>query len=147
MKYSTEVIIDLQRAKVLELFDDTENMYQWQEGLKSIKAISGIPGQEGARSFMIYESRKGELEVTETITKRDLPEEYHVVYKSRGVTNEILNHFSEPEANKTLWRIINVFRFRGLMALMAPFMKTAFMNNTLLNMERFKSFAEKASRP
>jgi hypothetical protein len=32
------------------------------------------------------------------------------------------------------------------MALMAPFMKSAFASNTLLNMERFKSFAEQQGK-
>ncbi|MEM7797967.1 MAG: SRPBCC family protein [Chloroflexota bacterium] len=35
MKYSTEVVIDLPRERVIELFDNTENMYKWQNGLKS----------------------------------------------------------------------------------------------------------------
>ena len=30
MKYTTEIIIDLPRSKVIELFDSTENMYKWQ---------------------------------------------------------------------------------------------------------------------
>ena len=52
------------------------------------------------------------------------------------------NYFTEEEAGKTIWRTVSVFRFRGLMALMAPFMKSAFTGNTLLNMVHFKSFAE-----
>ncbi len=147
MKYTSEVTINLQRGRVIELFDSTENMFKWQEGLKSFDPISGNPGQEGARSKMIYEGRKGDLEMTETITKRNLPEEFHGIYEARGVYNEIYNFFSEPEKNRTLWRLVSVFKFRGLMALMAPFMKSAFTKNTLLNMERFKSFAENSDNP
>ncbi|MCK5137635.1 MAG: SRPBCC family protein [Bacteroidales bacterium] len=142
MKYTTEVTINLPRVRVIELFDNVENMYKWQEGLKSFKIVSGNPGQEGSRSEMVYEGRKGDLIMTETITKRNLPDEFHGVYKTRGVYNEIYNYFIEMEEDKTTWRTLSVFRFRGLMALMAPFMKTAFTKNTLLNMERFKAFAE-----
>jgi hypothetical protein len=78
----------------------------------------------------------------ETITKRNLPDEFHGVYEARGVYNEMYNYFEEQENQATLWRTESVFKFRGLMALMAPFMKAAFTNNTLLNMERFKNFAE-----
>ena len=91
---------------------------------------------------MVYEARKGDLNMTETITKRNFPDEFHTIYESRGVYNEMYNYFSEVEANKTIWRTESVFKFRGFMALMAPFMKTAFSSNTLLNMEHFKTFAE-----
>ncbi len=143
MKYTTEVIIELPRQKVIELFDNTENMFKWQEGLKSYDHLEGNPGQEGARTAMVYESRRGELKMTETITKRKLPEEFHAVYEAKGVYNEMYNYFVENEPGRTTWRTVSVFRFRGLMALMAPFMKTAFTGNTLLNMERFKNFVEK----
>jgi len=142
MKYSSEVTIELPRDQVIELFDSTENLYKWQVGLKSFKAISGEPGKEGAVSEMVYEGRKGDLAMTETITRRNFPDEFHAVYKARGVYNEMYNYFLESDNGKTIWRTTSVFRFRGLMALMAPFMKSAFMNNTIMSLERFKAFAE-----
>jgi len=90
---------------------------------------------------MVYEARKGDLEMTETITRRNFPHEFHCTYKARGVYNEVYNYFEE-DGDNTLWRTVSVFKFTGLMAFMAPFMKSAFTNNTLLNMERFKNFAE-----
>jgi hypothetical protein len=142
MTYTSEIIIHLPRLKVIELFDSTENLHKWQLGLKSFEAISGEPGQEGSSSRMVYEGRKGDLEMTEVITRRSFPEEFHCTYKSRGVYNEMYNYFEE-DGDKTLWRTVSVFKFGGLMAFMAPFMKAAFIKNTLLNMERFKEFAEK----
>ena len=142
MKYTSEVTIELPRDRVIELFDSTENLYKWQVGLKSFKAISGEPGKEGAMSEMVFEGRKGDLAMTETITRRNLPDEFHTVYKARGVYNEMYNYFLESDNGKTTWRTTSIFRFRGLMALMAPFMKSAFMNNTLMSLERFKAFAE-----
>ena len=141
MTYTTEVIIHLPRPKVIELFDSTENLYKWQLGLKSFEAVSGEPGQEGALSRMVYEARKGDMELTETITLRNFPDEFFCTYTSRGVYNEMYNYF-EDDGDKTLWRTVSVFKFKGLMAFMAPFMKSAFTKNTLLNMERFKNFAE-----
>lgn len=142
MKYTTEVTIHLPREKVIELFDSTENIYKWQPGLLSFEHLSGEPGQEGCRSKMVYEGRKSDLLMTETITKRNFPDEFHGTYEARGVYNEIYNYFSEPEPGTTLWSTVSIFKFRGLMALMAPFMKQAFTHNTVLNMERFKVFAE-----
>ncbi|MEN8203447.1 MAG: SRPBCC family protein [Bacteroidota bacterium] len=142
MKYTIEVSINLARSRVVELFDSVENMYKWQPGLKSFELISGQSGQEGARSKLIYEGRRGDLLMTETITKRDLPDAFHGVYETRGVYNEMYNYFEEKTKDMTIWRSESIFKFKGLMALMAPFMKSAFTNNTLLNMERFKAFAE-----
>jgi len=142
MKYTTEVSINLPRSKVIKLFDSTENMHKWQPGLKSFEHVSGQPGQEGAKSRMIYEGRKGDLEMLETITTRKFPDEFHGIYEAKGVYNEMYNYFEEKAEFKTLWRTESVFKFRGLMALMAPFMRSAFTGNTLLSMERFKDFAE-----
>ena len=142
MKYSTQVSINLPREKVIELFDSTENLYKWQPGLLKFEPLSGEAGQEGAKSRMVYEARKGELEMVETITTRKFPDEFHGTYEARGVFNQVFNYFTETGSGVTVWRTENIFRFRGLMALMAPFMKKAFTDNTLLTMERFKAFAE-----
>jgi hypothetical protein len=146
MKYTTEVTIHLSREKVIEMFDSTENLHEWQPGLKSFEPLSGEPGKEGSQSTLVYDGRKGDLVMTETITLRNLPDEFHGTYKARGVYNEVYNYFREPEAGITLWKTVNIFRFNGLMALMAPFMKKAFSDNTLLSMERFKVFAETADK-
>jgi len=142
MKYSTEISIALSRERVIELFDSTENLYEWQEGLKSFEPLKGIPGQKGAVSKMVYAGRKGDLEMTETISKRNFPEEFSAIYKAKGVFNEVSNYFSEETPGQTIWKMDNIFSFRGMMALMAPFMKNAFKANTVLSMEQFKLFAE-----
>ncbi len=142
MKYTCEILINLPRQTVLELFDSAENLYKWQPGLKSLTHLEGEPGEEGARSEMVYEGRKGDLVMTETIVKKKLPEQFHMHYRSRGVYNEVENWFIEKEPGQCLWRTIHYFRFSGFMMLMAPFMKQAFIHNTMLNMDRFKVFAE-----
>ena len=142
MKYTSEILINLPRAKVIELFDNTENRYKWQPGLKSLTHLEGKPGEEGARSELVYEGRKGDLVMTETIITRMLPEQFHMAYKSRGVYNRLENWFTEKEPGITQWRTVNFFRFGGIMMLMVPFMKQAFIHNTMLNMDRFKLFAE-----
>lgn len=142
MKYTAEIRIKLPRRQVLEIFDNTENHYKWQPGLQSLTHLEGKPGEEGARSELVYEGRKGDLLITETITVKKFPEQIHMNYKSRGVCNEVENWFTEEEPGLTLWRSVNLFRFKGIMMLMAPFMKQAFIHNTMLNMDRFKLFAE-----
>ena len=54
MKYTTEVEINLPRAKVIELFDNPENLNKWQTGLVSFEHTEGEPGKEGAKSQLKY---------------------------------------------------------------------------------------------
>ena len=142
MKYNTEISINLPREKVLELFLNTDHLKQWQPGLLSFTHLEGEQGEEGSRSELIFEGRKGELVMTETISLKQLPEIIHMKYRSRGVNNDVKNRFTEQEAGVTLWQIENLFRFKGIMMFMIPFMKHDFIHNTMLNMDRFKVFAE-----
>ena len=48
MKYTLEILIDQPREKVVELFDNPDNMKHWQEGFVSLTHISGTPGEIGA---------------------------------------------------------------------------------------------------
>ena len=53
MKYTREVVIDLPRDRVIELFDDADNLPKWQEGLQRFEHVSGEPGQPGAKSRLV----------------------------------------------------------------------------------------------
>jgi hypothetical protein len=144
MEYTTDLLIELPRNKVIQFFDNTAYASQWQPGIKSLKLIDGTDREAGARYRIVYEGRKGDLTVEERVLKRNLPDEYTVFQRSRGVKNTIKHIFFETAPQQTMWRTVNHFRFGGMMRLMAPFMKSAFSSNTLLHMERFKIFAEQS---
>jgi len=114
MKYTSEILINLPRSRVIELFDNTDNLSKWQPGLLSFTHLEGKPGEVGARLELIYEGRKGDLVMTETIRTKQLPEQYHMSYKARGVYNEVENWFTEKEPGITHWRTENYFRFGGV---------------------------------
>ena len=44
MKYTAEIRIALPRNKVIELFDNSANLYKWQPGLKRVTQLEGKPG-------------------------------------------------------------------------------------------------------
>lgn len=44
MKYELEITINLPRERVIELFDNPDNLKKWQEGLQSFSHRSGTPG-------------------------------------------------------------------------------------------------------
>ena len=67
MKYKLEIEIDLPRKKVIDLFDNPDNMRHWQEGFVSFEPLSGTPGQVGAKSRLKYIMGKRDIEMVETI--------------------------------------------------------------------------------
>lgn len=93
MKYTTEVTIDLPREEFIKKMDDPENMKHWMRGLVSYEYLSGEPGTEGARMNMKFKMGKRDMEMVETIIKRNMPEEFHATYDAKGVHNIQKNFF------------------------------------------------------
>jgi hypothetical protein len=144
MQYETEVTIDLPRARVIELFDSTENMYKWQTGLTGLEHLAGEPGQPGAKIKLIYDEGGRKAEMLETIVERDLPDTLTATYEIENVYNLVRNRFFDEGPDKTRWRMEVEFRFKGWMAVLALLMRSAFPKQTLKDMNAFKAFAEAA---
>ena len=142
MEYTTEVIIDLPRSRVIELFDDADNLKKWQPGLQNMEHVSGEPGQPGAKTRLVYDEGGRTMEMVETIVQNDLPERFVVTYEAKNVYNLMDNIFHETADGKTRWVSDTEFRFSGFMAIMALFMRGAFPKETLKSMNLFKAFAE-----
>lgn len=142
MKYTAEITIELPREEVLQKFDDPANLKHWQRGLISFEPVSGTPGEEGAKSRLVYKMGKREIEMTETITKKNLPEEFHGTYEAKGVYSVQENFFEETPQNTTRWIAHVEFRFSGFMKLMGWFMPGAFKKQTYQYIQDFKAYAE-----
>ena len=143
MKYNVEITLNLPRQRVIELFDSTENLYKWQPGLMSFDHLSGDPGEEGAKSKLKYKMGNREIEMIETITVKNLPDEFSGTYEAKGVWNEVKNYFHEMDENTTKWVSKNEFRCSGFMKVFAFFMPGSFKKETLKYLQQFKEFAEK----
>ena len=113
MKYSCEVTIAKPRDKVIELFDNSDNMARWQQGLQSYEHISGEPGQPGAKMRLNYDMNGRKVEMVETITSRNFPDEFSGTYEAKGVMNWVTNRFYEEGADKTRWVLDTEFKFSG----------------------------------
>lgn len=142
MKYKLEIEINLPRERVIELFDNPDNMKYWQEGFVSFEPQSGTPGEAGAKSLVKYKIGNREMEMIETIKKKDLPDEFSGSYETKGLKNEIKNFFIEMGPNKTKWISENEFKASGLAKLYAFFMPGAFKKQSFKYMKNFKAFAE-----
>lgn len=141
MKYQVEVALDLPRWRVVELFDDPDNLAKWQPGLQSFELIEGESGQPGARSRLVYDIDGRQVEMIETIEKRALPHTFTGTYEAAGVWNRVENHFFEEKPERTRWLTDVGFKFSGLMRVLAFFMRGRFRKQTAENMRRFKEFA------
>lgn len=143
MKYTVETEINLPIARVVELFDDPENLKHWQPGLVSFEPISGTPGQPGAKSRLKYKMDKRDIEMIETITVRNLPDEFSGTYEAKGVFSIVKNYFRPVSDNKTKYINENEFQFKGFMKLIGFLMPGAFRKESEKYLLQFKEFAEK----
>lgn len=144
MKYTCEIEINQPVEKVIELFDNADNMAKWMEGLESFEHLSGEPGQPGAKSLLKFKMGKRKMEMTETITVRNLPEEFSGYYEMDGVTNYIKNKFSAITETKTLYTTENEFDIKSnlFMRIFAFLMPGMFKKQSMKYLQSFKKFAE-----
>lgn len=142
MRYTEEIEIALPRDEVVRLFLDPGSMPKWQKGLESMEPISGVPGQVGARTRLVFRTGRRRMELIETIVHNDLPRSFHAVYDAKGVHNVCENHLHEVSPDRTRWVSPNVFEFSGPMKIVGTIFRGSFPRETRAQMRRFKEFAE-----
>ena len=143
MTFNVELTIDLPRDQVIKKMDNVDNMKHWQRGLISAEHISGTPGEVGAKMQLNYKFGKREMNLVETITKRNFPEEFHANYNSKGMYNMQQNFFEVTSGGKTKW--ISKCEFiptSFMMKIMATIMPGVFRKQSKKYMIDFKNFAE-----
>lgn len=127
MKCTSEIVIDLTRARVVEIFDNPDNLKVWQPG---------------ATSKLFFDEKGRHIEMVETVTSRNLPDEFSGTYATQGVFNIVRNRFVEEGPGRTRSIADNKFQFGGFMKLVGFFMRGAFPKQTMAFMQQFKAFAE-----
>ncbi len=138
-------MIELPRPRVIELFDDPDNMFKWMEGLKIFEHLKGEPGQPGAKSRLVFERGRGEMEMIETVALRDLPDVFAGIYEADHAWNGMVNRFVEESPDHTRWVTENEFRFTGFWKIASIVLRPMFPRQTMKSMRAFKEFAETAS--
>ena len=144
MNFSCFVDIDLPRKKVIELFDDPENMQYWQDGFIAFEHKSGIPGTVGSQSIVKYEMRGKPFELLETVTVSNFPDEFHGTYSGDFGENSMKNYFEVLGPNQTRWRAeIAYYKMNHFMMRIIAFIKPSmFKKQTQKWLDQFKVFAE-----
>jgi len=141
LSHSFEIAINAPLKMVTELYSNHDLLPKWQGGLVRVETL---PSKNGLPSYSLtYQTGRRKFKITETIIRNELPRHYDVQYKLKGLTQIMKNSFSATDVNSTKWNSEVEFQFRGLMSLIARFMKTGFEQQTLGVMQSFKRFAEK----
>lgn len=142
MKYTSEIEINRPIDEVIALFDNPDNLGKWMKDLQSFEPISGTPGQPGAKSRLRFQMGKRDIEMIETVTVRNLPDEFSGTYEAPGVFNIVKNRFIPLSENKTKYVTEQEFQFKGAMKFIALLMPGAFRKQSEQYMRDFKEFAE-----
>jgi carbon monoxide dehydrogenase subunit G len=142
MKYTCSIDIDKPIDDVIRLFDNPDNLKYWQPGLLSYEHLSGTPGELGARAKLHYKMGKREIEMIETVIKRDLPHEFTGSYETNGVVNISKNFFEPINEKRTRYTSEQEFKLSGFMKIMGWFMPGSFQKESEKYLRQFKDFAE-----
>jgi len=145
MKYTVEIEINQPVDKVIELFDNPDNLPKWMEGLQSFETISGEQGQPGAKSKLKFIIGKRKFEMIETITVRNLPDEFSGTYEAKGFFNTVTNRFIAAGNDKTKYVTEQEFQFEGFMRIITFLMPGSFKKQSMKYLTAFKNFAEAQS--
>lgn len=141
--YQLEIEIDKPREQVVKLFDNPDNLKEWQPGFVSMKQLQGEPGSVGSKCELQYKMGNRNVTMIETLETRNLPHELHGTYEAKGVWNRVKNFFFEQGEDKTLWKSEIEFKGKGFMWLMMKLMPGSFKKQSYKYMKLFKAFAEK----
>lgn len=143
MRYTKEIKVNVPIDEFVQKLDNIDNLKHWQRGLISAEHISGDLRLFGDKMRLIYRFGSRTLEITETITKRNLPNEFHANYKSKTSQNLQQNFYKKTNDGFTMWTSHNEFvPLNFKMRLILFFMPNAFKTQSVTYMQDFKNFAE-----
>ncbi|MBF8151331.1 SRPBCC family protein [Winogradskyella sp. F6397] len=146
MEYTTEILIKKSISEVIKKYSSIGNLKHWQEGLVSTEHISGTPTELGAKMKLTFSFGNRKMEIIETVTKQEFPNELHVTYTTNGVRNIQENYFKVIENNATQWISKTKCQPTSLkMSLMLFLMPSVFKKQTATYMSNFKNFVEQGT--
>lgn len=144
MKFTCLTEIYVSREKVVSLWQEPENLKDWQIGFKSYKHTVGKPGKVGSKTILTYSTKSNVFDLEETIIENNLPDVFEGEYVHEKMTNRMRNTFVALGPDATIWKAeIHYTKFNGLgMKLFAFLGKKIFKKQTQKWLDNFKAFAE-----
>lgn len=142
MKYKTEIVLNKSREDVIKIFEDSSLLPHWQRGLKRSRVIQGKDGEVGTKRKLYIKMEGQSIKMTETITKKNLPEEWHGTYTSKGLKSIQKNYFEALNESQTRWVSYSEFEFSGFMILISKLLPDIFKKRSIIVQQDFKAFIE-----
>ena len=139
LQFRQETVIHKPLNEVIRLFANRDHLAKWQPGLLSIETLETTPHPKYKLQFQ-FGRRK--MFMTETILRNELPKHFEGTYEMKGVFNRIHNSFESTSSGDTRWICDTEFRFKGIMRIIAVFMKDDFRKQSEIIMSNFKKFVE-----
>ncbi|NND94471.1 MAG: SRPBCC family protein [Flavobacteriales bacterium] len=148
-KFTCSVDINAPMHKVVELWQDPNQLQHWQEGFLGIEPLSGEKGAVGSTMKMRYKMNrsKKEFQLIETILVNDLPNQFIGQYEGPGMVNTMNSEFQELPNGMTRWQAeIDYKIIRGfMMKLIAAIAPSMFKRQTQKWLDRFKELVESST--
>src|SRR5262245_64766889 len=113
MKSVVKIDIDVQRARVAELFADPDNHPKWMHDIERVEAVRGVPGEKGSVYRLV--PKRGDREFVATVVERRLPADLKLFLDSPDVSVSIADRLVERSDQVTRLISIEIFQFKGLL--------------------------------
>ena len=141
MRFICHTDIEAPLHTVIALFENPDNLKEWQDGFISIEPISGTPGEIGSTSKLTYEK----LELIETIIRNELPKEFKANYEHKHMVNTMSCRFKNMDSDRTRFeQEIHYTKFNGFaIKLMVKLFPGMFKKQVQKWLDQFKVFVEK----
>ena len=145
MKFICTVVINKPKEMVTELFANPDFLGEYQDGFLRRNLVSGNVGEVNTVSKLYYKMGKGEMELTETILKNDLPNSFSAFYFHKHTENTMTSTFTSLDENTTQFDAeINYTEFKGLIVKIMKFIfPSMFKKQVRKWLVNFKIFVEK----
>ena len=101
MKFKGSIEINKPAELVAELYANTENLKEWQDGFVKKELLSGNEGSPGAVSQLYYSQGGRNMILKETIVSIDLPDSFEGHYHHKHMDNTMKCSFVSIAPNKT----------------------------------------------
>lgn len=142
MKFQNEILINADIDSAWATFVDPDNLRHWQPTLRSVALKSGTATEPAAVSELVFDEDGREVVMTQTITEKRAPDFMAVEYDSAWSRVVVVNHFRSLDDGRTLWTVYSRHRFKGMMRVMALFIRKAIRERNDDWLQRFKLLVE-----
>ena len=145
MKIKGSIEINKSRNEVIKYFANPKYLGEYQDDFIKKELLSGEEGQPGAVSKLYYKKGDREMELTETVTKNQLPDVFESSYCHKHMDNTMKCNFIVIEDHRTRYEYeFQYTRINWIMPkLMAILFPSMYKKPAEKWMLQFKEFVEK----